>query len=73
MVISAREALEQLCALSPSPGDGKTKAITSGVTSGKTTTFVRSSAENLGFLKDGSVDLVIGGASSLHNLQIRRS
>lgn len=59
MVISAREALEERRALSSSPDDDKTRAITSGATSEKTTTFVRSSAENLRFLENGSVDLVI--------------
>jgi len=73
MVISAREALEEGRALSSSPDDGKTQAITSGVISGKTTTFLRSSAENLRFLDNSSVDLVIAGTSSLHNLQIQRS
>ena len=72
MVISAREALEERRVLSSSPDDDKTRAITSGVTSEKTTTFVRSSAENLRFLENGSVDLVIAGTSSLPNLQIER-
>jgi ubiquinone/menaquinone biosynthesis C-methylase UbiE len=37
------------------------KAASPTVTDGTTLDFVQSAAEELGFLKDGSVDLVIAG------------